>query len=142
GAGVAKALLGRAAIPDDVPFCTGSIGLLGTKPSYDMMMSCDTLLMIGSSFPYSEFLPKEGQARGVQVDIDPRMLGIRYPMELNLVGDSKETLRALLPLLERKMDRAWQDGIKSQVADWWKLLEARALTKAKPLNPQWVFWSL
>ena len=106
GAGVAKALLGKAALPDDLPFVTGSIGLLGTKPSWTLMQECDTLLMVGSSFPYSEFLPEEGQARGVQIDIDGRMLGIRYPMEVNLVGDSAETLRALLPLLERKEDRS------------------------------------
>ena len=104
GAGVAKALLGKAALPDDLPWVTGSIGLLGTKPSWDMMTECDTLLMIGSGFPYSEFLPKEGQARGVQIDIEPDMLSLRYPMEVNLVGDSAETLRALLPLL-RAEDR-------------------------------------
>ena len=102
GAGVAKALLGKAVVPDDLPWVTGSIGLLGTKPSWDMMMDCDTLLMIGSSFPYSEFLPRKGQARGVQIDLDGRMLGIRYPMEVNLIGDSAQTLRALVPLLERK----------------------------------------
>jgi pyruvate dehydrogenase (quinone) len=141
GAGVAKALLGRTVIPDDVPICTGAIGLLGTKPSWDMMMGCDTLLMVGSSFPYSEFLPKEGQARGVQIDIDARMLGIRYPMELNLVGDARETLRALMPLLERKTKRSWQQKIEGWLADWWKMLEQRARTPAKPLNPQWVFWA-
>ena len=98
GAGVAKALLGKAALPDDLPFVTGSIGLLGTKPSYDMMMHCDTLLMIGTSFPYSEFLPKEGQARGVQIDIDGRMLGIRFPTEVNLVGDAKRDIEAADPI--------------------------------------------
>ena len=102
GAGIAKALLGKAAVPDDLPFVTGSIGLLGTKPSYDLMMGCDTLLMVGTSFPYSEFLPKEDQARGVQIDIDGRMLSIRFPTEVNLVGDSKETLNALLPYLSPK----------------------------------------
>ena len=108
-AGVAKALLGKAVLPDDLPWVTGSIGMLGTKPSYDMMMECDTLLMIGSGFPYSEFLPKEGQARGVQIDIAPDMLSLRYPMEVNLVGDAAETLRALLPLLRsRKGDGAWR----------------------------------
>ena len=112
GAGVAKALLGKAALPDDLPFVTGSIGLLGTKPSYDMMMECDTLLMVGTSFPYSEFLPKEGQARGVQIDIDGRMLAIRFPTEVNLVGDSNETLKALLPYLERKADRSWRETIE------------------------------
>src|SRR6478736_5218768 len=102
GAGVAKALLGRAVVPDDVPYVTGSIGLLGTKPSYELMTGCDTLLMVGSSFPYSEFLPEEGKARGVQIDIEARRIGIRYPMEVQLVGQSKETLRALIPLLARK----------------------------------------
>jgi len=142
GAGVAKALLGKAALPDDLPFVTGSIGLLGTKPSYDMMMDCDTLLMVGTSFPYSEFLPKEGQARGVQIDIDGRMLAIRFPTEVNLVGDSNETLRALLPYLERKADRAWRETIEKSVARWWKVLEARAMSEAKPINPQRVFWEL
>src|SRR3954454_12026459 len=106
GAGFAKALLGKAVLPDDTPGCTGGIGLLGTKPSWTMMSECDTLLMVGSSFPYSEFLPKEGQARGVQIDLDPKLISIRYPMEVNLVGDSAETLRELIPLLERKEDRA------------------------------------
>ncbi|HEY0388367.1 MAG TPA: thiamine pyrophosphate-requiring protein [Gaiellales bacterium] len=142
GAGVAKALLGKAAVPDDLPFVTGSIGLLGTKPSWNMMMGCDTLLMVGSSFPYSEFLPEEGQARGVQIDIDGRMLGIRYPMELNLVGDSAATLRALLPHLTLKADRGWRDQIESDVADWWGVLERRAMESAHPINPQRVFWEL
>jgi pyruvate dehydrogenase (quinone) len=142
GAGVAKALLGKAAVPDDVPFVTGSIGLLGTRPSWNMMSECDTLLMVGSSFPYSEFLPKEGQARGVQIDIDGRMLGIRYPMELNLVGDSAATLRALLPLLVRNPDRSWREKIEADVAEWWKVLESRALNDADPINPQRVFWEL
>ncbi|WP_431854938.1 thiamine pyrophosphate-requiring protein [Azospirillum sp.] len=142
GAGVAKALLGKAALPDDLPFVTGSIGLLGTRPSYEMMVGCDTLLMVGSGFPYSEFLPKEGQARGVQIDIDPKMLSIRYPMEVSLVGDSAGTLRALAPLLKRKQDRAWRQQIEAAVAEWWKTLEARAMTDATPLNPQRVFWEL
>jgi pyruvate dehydrogenase (quinone) len=142
GAGVAKALLGKAALPDGLPFVTGSIGLLGTKPSWDLMMECDTLLMIGSSFPYSEFLPKEGDARGVQIDIDPKMLSIRYPMEVPLVGDSAETLRALIPRLERKKDRSWRERIENEVGDWWRVLEARAMNEANPLNPQRVFWEL
>ncbi len=116
GAGVAKALLGKAVVPDDLPFVTGTIGLLGTKPSWDMMMNCDTLFMIGSSFPYSEFLPREGQARGVQIDISGRMLCLRFPMEVNLQGDSALTLRALMPLLRRKSDRGWRDGIEKRRA--------------------------
>jgi len=142
GAGVAKALLGKAVLPDDLPYVTGSIGLLGTKPSWDLMQGCDTLLMVGSSFPYSEFLPEEGQARGVQIDIDGRMLGIRYPMEVNLVGDSAETLRALLPRLQRKQDRSWREQIESQVAGWWRLIEERAQLAADPINPQLVFYEL
>jgi pyruvate dehydrogenase (quinone) len=142
GAGVAKALLGKAALPDDLPFVTGAIGLLGTRPSWNLMQGCDTLLMVGSSFPYSEFLPEPGQARGIQIDIDGRMLSIRYPMEVNLIGDSAPTLRALLPLLEQKTDRSWQREIEADVADWWKVLEARAMQDADPVNPQRVFWEL
>jgi pyruvate dehydrogenase (quinone) len=142
GAGIAKALLGKASVPDDIPHVTGSIGLLGTKPSYNMMMDCDTLLMVGSSFPYSEFLPEEGQARGVQIDISGRMIGIRYPMEVNLIGDSAQTLRSLIPLLHKKQDRSWQDTIKKNVTEWWETLEARAMEPAHPVNPQRVFWEL
>jgi len=141
-AGVAKALLGKAAVPDDLPFVTGSIGLLGTKPSWDMMAECDTLLMVGSAFPYSEFLPKEGQARGVQIDIAGRMLNLRYPMEIGLIGDSKETLQQLIPLLKQKQDRKWREGIENNVSRWWKVLEARAMSDANPVNPQRVFWEL
>jgi pyruvate dehydrogenase (quinone) len=142
GAGVSKALLGKAVIPDDLPFCCGSIGLLGTKPSWDMMMDCDTLLMIGSSFPYAEFLPKEGQARGVQIEIDGKMPSIRYPMEVPLIGDSVETLRALMPLLNRKTDRSWRKTIEKNIEEWWKVLAARAKNAADPINPQLVFWEL
>ncbi|WP_232522178.1 hypothetical protein [Sulfuriferula plumbiphila] len=142
GAGVAKALLGKAALPDELPYVTGAIGLLGTKPSWNMMMDCDTLLMVGSRFPYSEFLPKEGQARAVQIDLDPKMLSIRYPMEVNLVGDSAVTLRALLPLLQRKTERAWRATIEKNVATWWQLLEERAMMDADPINPQRMFWEL
>ena len=142
GAGVAKALLGKAVLPDDLPFVTGAIGLLGTKPSWDLMMECDTLLMVGSSFPYSEFLPKEGQAKAVQIDLDGKMLGIRYPMDVNLQGDSKETLRALVPYLQRKEDRSWRGQIEGAVAEWWEVLEARAMNRADPINPQRVFWEL
>jgi len=141
-AGAAKALLGKAALPDDLPWVTGTIGLLGSKPSSDMMDDCDTLLMIGTGFPWSEFLPKTGQARAVQIDIDPTMLGIRYPTEVNLHGDSAETLRALLPLLHQKAATDWRDGIAKAMGDWWKLMEDRALEKANPVNPQRVTWEL
>jgi len=142
GAGVAKALLGRAALSDDLPFVTGSIGLLGTNPSWELMQDCDTLLMIGSGFPYSEFLPDEGQARGVQIDIDSRNLSSRYPMEVNLCGDSKETLKALIPLIEQKTDRSWREKIEKDVSEWWQLVEARAMNEAHPINPQRVFQEL
>jgi pyruvate dehydrogenase (quinone) len=142
GAGVAKALLGKAALPDDLPFVTGSIGLLGTEPSDDMMRNCDTLFMIGTRFPYIEFLPKEGQARAVQIDIDPKMVSMRYPTEVNLIGDSAATLRKLLPLLERKQDRSWRQRIENNIKEWWQTLQNRAMVSANPLNPQRVFWEL
>ncbi|MET4040034.1 thiamine pyrophosphate-requiring protein [Bradyrhizobium sp. RT6a] len=141
-AGCAKALLGKAALPDDLPWVTGSIGLLGTEPSYNMMMECDTLLMVGSAFPYAEFLPKEGAARGVQIDIDASMMSIRFPMEVGLVGDAAETLRALLPRLAPKTDGAWRQGIQDDVAKWWKTLDDRAHQPAAPVNPQLVAWEL
>lgn len=141
-AGCAKALLGKAALPDDLPWVTGSIGLLGTEPSYNMMMGCDTLLMVGSAFPYAEFLPKEGAARAVQIDIDAGMMSIRFPMEVGLVGDAAETLRALLPRLAPKADGAWRRGIEDEVAKWWKTLDDRAHQPAAPINPQLVAWEL
>lgn len=142
GAGAAKALLGKAALPDSLPWVTGSIGLLGTKPSWDLMKDCDTLLMVGSGFPYSEYLPKEGQARGVQIDIKPDMLSLRYPMEVNLVGDAAETLKVLLPLLEQKADLSWRRKIEDDVKKWWSLLDDRAHVAANPVNPQRVVWEL
>jgi pyruvate dehydrogenase (quinone) len=142
GAGVTKALLGKAVIPDDLPFVTGGIGILGTKPTYDMMMQCDTLLMVGSGFPYSEYLPKDGQARGVQIDIDPSMLSLRFPMEVNLHGDAKATLEALLPRLQRKAERGWREKLEAETRDWWKTMEHRALQPANPINPQRVAWEL
>lgn len=142
GAGCAKALLGKAVLQDDLPWVTGSIGLLGTEPSYKLMTECDTLLMVGSGFPYSEFLPKEGQAKGVQIDIDAGMLSLRYPMDVNLVGDSAETLRALLPMLEPRKDSGWRDAIRGWTTDWWQTLERRAMAEAKPINPQRVTWEL
>ncbi|WP_261528924.1 thiamine pyrophosphate-requiring protein [Burkholderia multivorans] len=145
GAGAAKALLGKAALPDDLPWVTGSIGLLGTKPSYSLMSECDTLLMVGSGFPYSEFLPKEGQARGVQIDLKADMLSLRFPMEVNLVGDSAETLRALLPLLNARHDTAWRDRIAQWNDEWRDTLAARAAASAsrgRGVNPQRAFTEL
>jgi pyruvate dehydrogenase (quinone) len=141
-AGCAKALLGKAVVPDELPWVTGPIGLLGTEPSYKLMMECDTLLMVGSAFPYSEFLPKEGKVRGVQIDIDAGLLSIRFPMEVGLVGDAAETLRALLPRLDQKPAGEWRKTIESNVRDWWKTLEGRARQPAKPVNPQRVAWEL
>jgi pyruvate dehydrogenase (quinone) len=141
-AGCAKALLGKAVLPDDLPWATGSIGLLGTEPSYKLMTECDTLLMVGSAFPYSEFLPKEGGARGVQIDIDASMMSIRFPMEVGLVGDAAETLRALLPRLQQKPAEDWRKTIEANVKNWWKTLEDRARQPAKPVNPQRVTWEL
>jgi pyruvate dehydrogenase (quinone) len=141
-AGVAKALLGKAALPDDLPFVTGSLGLLGTQPSWDLMKQCDTLLMVGSAFPYSEFLPKPGDARGVQIDINGANVSLRYPMEYSLLGDSKETLAALLPLLHQNTHADWRARVEKNVASWWKTLEERAMKAADPINPQRIFWEL
>ncbi|WP_166825779.1 thiamine pyrophosphate-requiring protein [Thalassoroseus pseudoceratinae] len=142
GGGVAKALLGKDVLPDDLPFVTGSIGLLGTYPSYELMMGCDTFLMIGSNFPYAQFLPKFGQARGIQIDIDGKLIGLRYPMELNLVGDAKSTLQALLPFIDRKEDRSWRETIEKNNQTWNEIIEKRAHQSADPVNPQRVFWEL
>jgi pyruvate dehydrogenase (quinone) len=142
GAGVAKALLGRAALPDDLPFVTGPIGLLGSRPSWDLMMNCDTLLMVGTSFPYAEFLPKEGQAKCVEIDIDAGRIGIRYPVDVQLIGDAKETLTLLNKKLKRKDDRSWREGIEQGVQEWWRIVEERALMDANPMNPQRVVHEL
>jgi len=142
GAGVAKALLGKSVLPDDLPFVTGCIGLLGTRPSSDLMNGCDTLLMIGTGFPWSEFLPKTGAARAVQIDVDPAMLSLRYPCEVNLHGTAKETLGLLLPMLKRKTDHSWRDEIERGIKEWWETLEARAMTAAHPVNPQRVVWEM
>ena len=142
GAGVAKALLGKSVLPDDLPFVTGCIGLLGTKPSSDLMNGCDTLLMIGTGFPWSEFLPKSGQARAVQIDVDPAMLSLRYPCEVNLHGDAAAMLELLLPLLHDKGQSGWRHEIEDGLKHWWETLEARAVTKAHPVNPQRVVWEM
>ena len=142
GAGVAKALLGKAALPDDLPFVTGCIGLLGTRPSSDMMNGCDTLLMVGTGFPWSEFLPEEGKAKAVQIDIEPAMLSLRFPCDVNLHGDAAETLRQLLPLLKQKEDRSWREQIAGWMDEWRSTLEARAKTSAHPVNPQRVVWEM
>jgi pyruvate dehydrogenase (quinone) len=131
GAGVAKALLGKDVLPDDLPFVTGSIGLLGTRPSYDLMMGCDTLLTVGSSFPYTQFLPALDQARAIQIDRDGSFIGMRYPYELNVVADAKAALRALIPLLRRKQERSWREDIEGNVARWWEVMERRAMTDSE-----------
>ncbi|MBP2328624.1 pyruvate dehydrogenase (quinone) [Kibdelosporangium banguiense] len=142
GAGVAKALLGKDVLSDELPYVTGSIGLLGTRPSYELMRDCDTLLMIGSNFPYSQFLPNFGKARGVQIDLDGTMIGMRFPTEVNLVGDSKSTLAALIPLLRAKEDRSWRKTIESNVARWWQTVEMQAMVTATPVNPMRIVWEL
>jgi pyruvate dehydrogenase (quinone) len=142
GAGLAKALLGKSVLPDDLPFVTGAIGLLGTKPSSDLMNGCDTLLMVGTGFPWSEFLPKTGSARAVQIDVDPAMLSLRYPCEVNLHGDAAPTLELLLPLLNDKAGSKWRGEIEQGMKDWWQTLESRAMTHAHPVNPQRVVWEM
>jgi pyruvate dehydrogenase (quinone) len=142
GAGVAKALLGKDVLDDDLPFVTGSIGLLGTRPSYEMMRDCDTLLTIGSNFPYTQFMPGLDQARAIQIDIDAKWIGMRYPYEVNLVADAAAALNQLIPAVERKTDRGWREGIESGVASWWKTMEAEAMVDAEPVNPMRIFWEL
>jgi pyruvate dehydrogenase (quinone) len=141
GAGVAKALLGKDVLPDDEPWVTGAIGLLGTRPSYELMRDCDTLLIVGSSFPYSQFLPEFGK-RAVQVDVDGRFIGMRYPTEVNLVGDAGATLRAMVPLLRRKEDRSWREKVERDVAEWWETLRRQSFVDADPVNPMRIMWEL
>jgi len=146
GAGVAKALLGKDVLSDELPWVTGSIGLLGTRPSYELMNDCDTLLVIGSNFPYTQFMPpfdgNEPKVRAVQIDVDPTMVGLRYPFEVNLVGDAAETLRRLAPLLQRKDDRDWRDTVQKNVDRWWQVMAGRAQVSADPINPEQVFAEL
>ena len=142
GAPIAKALLGKAAVPDDSPLTTGQVGLLGTRASQEALEECDTLLMVGTSFPYIEFLPKPGQARAVQIELDPARLGLRYPVEVGLIGDSRQTLRALLPLLKRNSDRRFLERAQKQMADWWRLMEERGTRRDVPMKPQVVAWEL
>lgn len=142
GAGVAKALLGKDVLPDDLPFVTGPIGLLGSRPSYELMRDCDTLLIVGSNFPYAQFLPEFGQARAVQIDLDGMMIGMRYPTEVNLVGDAKATLRQLIPMLRRNSDRAWRETVERHLRHWWQTIEHQSMLEAKPVNPMRVVWEL
>ncbi|HEY5399349.1 MAG TPA: thiamine pyrophosphate-requiring protein [Trebonia sp.] len=142
GAGVAKALLGKDVLSDELPYVTGSIGLLGTRPSYELMTDCDTLLTVGSSFPYTQFLPEFDQARAVQIDIDGKYIGMRYPYEVNLVGDAAATLRALIPHLNRKDDRGWRETIEANVTRWWQVMDAEAMVDADPVNPMRLFYEL
>ena len=146
GAGVAKALLGKDVLSDELPWVTGSIGLLGTRPSYELMRDCDTLLVVGSNFPYTQFLPgfaAEGpDVRAVQIDLDPTMVGLRYPFEVNLVGDSAATLERLMPMLTRKADRSWRDTVEKNVARWWEVMDRRSAVSADPINPERVFAEL
>jgi pyruvate dehydrogenase (quinone) len=142
GAGVAKALLGKDVLSDELPFVTGSIGLLGTRPSYELMRDCDTLLIVGSNFPYSQFLPEFGQARAVQIDLDGTLIGMRYPTEVNLVGDARATLQALLPMLSGPTDRAWRVKIEENVAGWWATMKREAMVDAEPVNPMRIVWEL
>jgi pyruvate dehydrogenase (quinone) len=142
GAPIVKALLGKAAVPDSSPYTTGGIGLLGTRPSQEAMEDCDTLLMVGTSFPYIEFLPKPGQARGVQIELDPKRIGLRYPVEVGLIGDSRNTLRELIPLLRRKEDRGFLNGAQAGMKDWMRMMEERGTRRDKPMKPQVVAWEL
>src|SRR3954464_15302651 len=141
-AGIAKSLLGKAAVPDDHPLVTGSVGWLGTPASNRMMRECDTLLMVGSNFPYTEFLPAEGQARGVQIDVEPRNLALRYPAEVPIIGDAAETLTRLLPLLDDHREESWRPDIEAWVRDAWSAAERHANAPATPVNPQRVVWEL
>ncbi len=143
GAPIIKALLGKAAVPDDSPYTTGQVGLLGTRPSQDALAGCDTLLIVGSTFPYIEFYPKPpGKARGIQIDIDPQRIGLRYPVEVGLLGDSRETLRELLPMLRRNQYRGFLEGAQEGMKDWWSLMENRGTRSDVPMKPEVVAYQL
>ncbi|HZE16979.1 MAG TPA: thiamine pyrophosphate-dependent enzyme, partial [Mycobacterium sp.] len=142
GAGAAKALLGKDVLSDELPWVTGAIGLLGTRPSYELMRDCDTLLTVGSSFPYTQFMPEYDQCRAVQIDVDGRMIGMRYPNEVNLVSDAKAALQALIPHLRRKEDRKWRETIEANVARWWETIEMESKVGADPINPLRLFSEL
>ncbi|MFZ0734125.1 MAG: thiamine pyrophosphate-dependent enzyme [Candidatus Sulfotelmatobacter sp.] len=142
GAPIIKALLGKAAVPDDSPYTTGGIGLLGTRPSQEAMEDCDTLLVVGSSFPYIEFLPKPDQAKGVQIELDPKRIGLRFPVDVGLVGDSRNTLRELIPQLRHKEDRSFLKAAQAGMKDWWKTMEERGTRQDTPMKPQVVAWEL
>jgi pyruvate dehydrogenase (quinone)/pyruvate oxidase len=142
GAPIVKPLLGKAAVPDDSPYTTGGIGVLGTKPSQEVLEQCDTLLMVGTSFPYIEYFPKPGQARGVQIDLDPQRIGLRYPVEVGLVGDARRTLEVLLPLLQRNADRSFLEAAQKGARAWWQLMEERGTVRSIPMKPQVVAWEL
>lgn len=139
GAGIITALLGKDVVPGDVPYHTQQLGLLGSKPSYDMMQDCDTLFVVGSNYPYAEFLPKTGQARGVQIDLAPRNLSLRYPMEVNLQGDAKTTLASLLQLLDEREDHSWQQTVIDGMKEWNEVVEHEAMAEADPINPRYVY---
>jgi pyruvate dehydrogenase (quinone) len=139
---IIKPLLGKCVVPDDSPYTTGPIGLLGTRPSQEALEECDTLLMVGTSFPYIEFYPKPGQARGIQIELDPKRIGLRYPIEVGLIGDSKRTLQELQPLVERKKDRRFLEAAQSGMKDWRHAMKQQAMSEAKPMRPQVVAYEL
>ena len=142
GAPIVKALLGKAAVPDDSPYTTGSIGLLGTRPSQEVMEECDTIFIVGSAFPYIEFMPKPDQARGVQIDRNPEQIGLRFPVEVGLIGDSRRTLLSLMSLLKRNESRKFLEKAQSGMKEWWKIIEDRGTRRDKPMKPQVVAWEL
>lgn len=139
---IVKALLGKAAVPDDSPYTTGQVGLLGTRPSQEALEECDTFFMVGTSFPYIEFLPRPGQARAVQIDIDAARIGLRYPVEVGLVGDARRALGALLPRLDYHEDRRFLEKAQHGMKEWWKLMEERGTVQDTPMKPQVVAWEL